>query len=94
MFMKFLILAIGGVLSSVLVEQITRFECLWLSSTVHSYHYLLAVVGLLFTGSEKKARTFDFMAMFQEARKTAIERTQATQGILYYSHIFSFSSDV
>ncbi|XP_060086401.1 WD repeat-containing protein 70-like [Ylistrum balloti] len=27
-------------------------------------------------GKEKKARTFDFMAMFQEARQTAIERTK------------------
>ena len=26
-------------------------------------------------GPEKKARQFDFMAMFEEARKTAIERT-------------------
>ncbi|XP_076441485.1 LOW QUALITY PROTEIN: WD repeat-containing protein 70-like [Babylonia areolata] len=30
-------------------------------------------------GGEKKARTFDFMAMFQEARQTAIERTQASR---------------
>ncbi|KAK7479826.1 hypothetical protein BaRGS_00028906 [Batillaria attramentaria] len=30
-------------------------------------------------GSEKKARAFDFMAMFNEARQTAIERTQATR---------------
>ncbi|XP_021365912.1 WD repeat-containing protein 70-like isoform X2 [Mizuhopecten yessoensis] len=27
-------------------------------------------------GTQKKARTFDFMAMFQEARKTAIDRTK------------------
>jgi hypothetical protein len=27
---------------------------------------------------EKKARQFDFMAMFEEAKKTAIERTKPT----------------
>ena len=39
------------------------------------------------SGSDKKARTFDFMAMFQEARQTAIERTQTSRGNFVLSNI-------
>jgi len=33
-------------------------------------------------GNEKKAKSFDFMAMFEEARKTAVERNQDKVGML------------
>ena len=33
-----------------------------------------------FAGGEKKAKSFDFMAMFEEARKTAVERNQEKNG--------------
>lgn len=43
-----------------------------LSSLILTYIYI--------SGSKKKARTFDFMAMFEEAKKTAIERSQPSLG--------------
>lgn len=34
---------------------------------------------------DKKAKSFDFMAMFEEARKTAVERSHDTLGVKYSS---------
>ena len=41
--------------------------------------------------SEKKARTFDVMAMFKEAHQTAINRRPVQVGKLLCIHIFSFA---
>ena len=45
----------------------------------HLYAYESFLLSLI-SGSQKKAKTFDFMAMFQEARQTAIDRTQTSRG--------------
>ena len=48
----------------------------------HLYAYVSYESFLLslISGSQKKAKTFDFMAIFQEARQTAIDRTQTSRG--------------
>ena len=40
------------------------------------------IFELLFEGLQKKSRSFDVMAMFEEARKTAIERSTGKYLIL------------
>jgi len=43
------------------------------------------IFELLFEGPQKKSRSFDVMAMFEEARKTAIERSTGKYDSLIYN---------
>ena len=42
------------------------------------------VMGFSNFGGPKKARQFDFMAMFEESRKTAIERSAQNGNLFIY----------
>ncbi|XP_064625112.1 WD repeat-containing protein 70-like [Lineus longissimus] len=50
------------------------------------------VMGFSGFGSKKKARTFDFMAMFEETKKTAVERSQ--QVLANREEVFGGNSSV
>ena len=43
----------------------------------------------IITGVPKKAQQFDFMAMFEEARQTAVQRTQASKDGICDSNILT-----
>jgi len=52
-----------------------------------------AVLSHMFLLPEKKARSFDFLAMFQEAKATAIDRSKETLGMsfpLRYFPLYNF----
>jgi hypothetical protein len=44
---------------------------------------MLSSILFVPSSGKKKARTFDFMAMFEETRKTAMERSQKVFGEIY-----------
>jgi len=49
---------------------------------------------ICFASDKKHARQFDFMAMFEETRKTAIERSQPVLGKCFIFSVYLFCNIV